>query len=222
MKIGAITIGQSPRDDVTCDIMELLGAETELLEAGGLDGLSHEEIAAFAPEHGDYVLISKLLDGTAVTFAEHFILPRLQDCIDKLEAEGVKLIMFFCTGEFPDCFKSSVPLIFPNELLKAVVPALLAGKGLAVITPKPEQIVQTEEKWRASVSSVKAYAASPYGEPGELLQAAALIRDTDAALIVLDCIGYTTAMKKIIAEISQKPVVLSRTLLARVIGELFT
>lgn len=220
MKIGAITIGQAPREDVTCDIMDLLGAETELLQAGGLDGLTKEEISAFAPCEGDYVLISKLRDGTSVTFAERCILPKLQGCIDKLEAEGVKLILFFCTGEFPDCFRSSVPLIFPYKLLRAIVPVLLAGNNLAVITPKPEQIAQTEEKWKESVALVKAYAASPYGDPEELTQAAALIRDTDAAMIVLDCIGYTSAMKKAVEEISQKPVILSRTLLARTAGEL--
>ena len=47
MKIGAITVGQAPRVDVTADIMDILGHRTELLERGGLDGLSREEIERF-------------------------------------------------------------------------------------------------------------------------------------------------------------------------------
>lgn len=89
----------------------------ELIEAGGLDGLSREEIETFVPEEGDYVLVSRLKDGSSVTFAERYVLPRLQQCIDRLEEEGVRLILFFCTGDFPDNFRHKVPLIFPNQIL---------------------------------------------------------------------------------------------------------
>ena len=59
IKVGAITIGQSPRTDVTQDILPLLGDQVELLQAGGLDGLTREEIEAFQPGPDDYVLISR-------------------------------------------------------------------------------------------------------------------------------------------------------------------
>lgn len=35
IKIGAITVGQSPRTDVTMDIRPILGPDVELLEVGG-------------------------------------------------------------------------------------------------------------------------------------------------------------------------------------------
>ena len=47
MKIGAITIGQAPRVDVTCDIMDIFSGKIELLQRGGLDGLTREEIEKF-------------------------------------------------------------------------------------------------------------------------------------------------------------------------------
>lgn len=65
IKVGAITIGQSPRTDVTQDILPLLGDQVELLQAGGLDGLTREEIEAFQPGPDDYVLISRLRDGSS-------------------------------------------------------------------------------------------------------------------------------------------------------------
>ena len=43
MKIGAITVGQAPRVDVTADIMDLLGEDTELLERGGLEVIYNEK-----------------------------------------------------------------------------------------------------------------------------------------------------------------------------------
>ena len=43
IKVGAITIGQAPRTDVTKDILPLLGEEVELIQAGGLDGLTRED-----------------------------------------------------------------------------------------------------------------------------------------------------------------------------------
>ena len=49
MKIGAITIGQAPRVDVTADIMDIFEGQAELVQAGGLDGLTKEEIAYFIP-----------------------------------------------------------------------------------------------------------------------------------------------------------------------------
>ena len=47
MKIGAITIGQAPRTDVTADILRIFDDSLELVQAGGLDGLTKEEIANY-------------------------------------------------------------------------------------------------------------------------------------------------------------------------------
>ena len=44
LAIGMITIGQSPRDDLVPDIMNLAGIDVEAIECGVLDGLSRPEI----------------------------------------------------------------------------------------------------------------------------------------------------------------------------------
>lgn len=220
MKIGAITIGQTPRDDVTCDILPLLGDSVTLLQAGGLNGLTREEIEAMKPDPGDYILITRLRDKSSVQFAEKWILPRLQVCIDQLESQGAELILFFCTGKFPDCFHSRVPLLFPCQILDSIVPLLAGSSRIGVITPMPEQIPQAVEKWEGLVNGVKVTSASPYGEPKELEKAALMMKEESVSLIVLDCIGYTVEMKRKVERLSKKPVILSRTLLARIVGEL--
>lgn len=222
IKVGAITIGQSPRTDVTQDILPLLGDQVELLQAGGLDGLSREEVKTFQPGPDDYVLISRLQDGSSVVFAERYILPRLQDCIDKLEAQGAEIILFLCTGDFPAVFHSKVPLVFPCKVLNGMVPAL-AGRGkIAVITPTPQQVAQSEDKWKKYVSQVTSIPASPYGSPEEMERAARQVAEMDVDLVVMDCIGYTVEMKANFHKISGKPVILSRTLAARALMEMLS
>lgn len=221
MKIGAITIGQSPRVDVTVDIMGLFGGKVELVQAGGLDGLTKGQIAEFAPEEGDYVLVSRLSDGSSVTFAERHILPRLQDAMDKMEAEGCRLIMMFCTGSFPKTLTTKkIPVIYPCEILDRLVPLMSKNSSIICMTPSPLQVVQTQDKWRSHMTQVKAIAASPYGDWGGLEKAAEEAKELDADLIVLDCIGYTQEMKEMFAKRTGKLVVLPRTLLARVVCEL--
>ena len=215
-KLGLITIGQSPRVDVTPDLEPIFGPDIQLCQAGALDGMTAQEIAAFAPEDGDYVLISRLRDGSSAVFAEKHILPRLQQCIYDLEAEGVELIMFLCTGSFPN-FESHVPLVFPCAVLNGTVPALASR---SVITPKQEQETQCAEKWKNYVQSVQVTWGSPYGDPEELDRAARETASWDVDLVVLDCMGYTSAMKERVHQLSGKPVVLSRTIAARVVMEL--
>lgn len=220
MKIGAITVGQSPRTDVTADIMGIFDGKVELCEKGGLDGLTKEEISKFKPEEGDYILVSRLNDGSSVTFAERLILPRLQTAIHELEAEGAELIMMFCTGKFPDTLKSRVPLIYPCDILDRMVPLFSPNSSIIVVTPSPQQLKQSLEKWSQIVTDAEVISASPYGDFDAIFKAAEQAKGLKGDVIVLDCIGYSQEMKKIFARETKKPVILPRTLLARSISEL--
>ncbi|ETA80077.1 AroM family protein [Youngiibacter fragilis] len=220
MKVGAITVGQSPRVDVTPDLLPIFGDKVELIEIGALDGLSYEEIAEFAPVDGDYVLVSRMKDGGSVTFAEKHILPRLQECIFKLEEQGVSLIIFFCTGNFPVEFDSKVPLIFPNMVLGNIVPLLTRKKSISVLIPSELQITQAHERWEKLVDKVTVFAASPYGKFEDVRLVAEKLTETDSDLVVLDCIGYTQEMKDMVYNLTKKPVVLPRTLAARIVTEM--
>lgn len=221
-KLGAITIGQSPRDDVIPEMTEFLGKNVEVIQAGALDGLTLDEIKEFSPEKGDYVLVSKLRDGSSVRFAERHILPRLQKCIDRLEEENVDSILFICTGVFPDIFKSRVPILYPQKIIHSIVPNLLDKGKLAVITPDKSQIEQSKKKWKETGLDVKVVAASPYSKEDEFLNAIDILKKEDIDIIVMDCMGYTQEMKNRVATSTGKMVVLSRTIVARVLGEILS
>lgn len=219
-KIGAITIGQSPREDVVAEMQEVLGENIEVLQAGALDGLTKEEILRFTPKEDDFVLVSKLNDGSSVKFGESHILPRLQICVEKLEGEGAELIVFICTGKFPDIFESKGLLLYPQTVLHAVVPKLASRGKIGVFNPDTDQIKQCQEIWGQSVATVEAVAGSPYGDSQEIVDAANKLKTRDVDVIVMDCIGYNVEMKNRVREITGKPVILARTLVARVIREM--
>ncbi|MBO1265144.1 AroM family protein [Proteiniclasticum sp. SCR006] len=220
MKIGAITVGQSPRTDVTPDLYPILGEKVEILEKGALDGLTDEEIQAFQPEEGDYVLVSRLRDGRSVTFAEKHILSRIQTQITSLQEEGVELILFLCSGNFPVAFQASIPLLFPKELLGALVPLFTVKSHITVLVPSELQILQASERWRKLVDKVDVISASPYKGIEEIHRVKEQVKASRGDLIVLDCIGYTQEMKEYLGATVRKKVILPRTLAARIITEI--
>lgn len=218
--IGALTIGQSPRTDVIPEIREFFG-DAEILQAGALDGLSRVEIDALAPEAGSGdVLVSRLNDGTWATMAEEKLIPLLQRQAEALCAGGAKLLVLLCTGKFPDVLRVGVPVIYPQRLLYAVVPVLSGGRRVGVVNPDAKQLEQSRRNWGGALEDVFVMAANPYQQDTDWDAVAEALQKECVELIVLDCIGYSRAVKSIIEEKTGKPVILPRTLLARVVGEL--
>jgi protein AroM len=219
-KIGAITIGQSPRIDVVPEIIGLCGG-VEFEERGALDGLSDEEIQRLAPEQGEYVLVTRLKDGRSVHIAKKHILTRMQLQIDDLIQQGVEGILLLCTGEFPG-FRCSKPILYPQRLLQYFVASVAADKVVGVLSPDASQIPQSSSRWRENgVAQAVVEPANPYGDPEQVLAAGKKLKQQGAELLVMDCIGYTCTMKQQIKQSTGLPVVLPRTIAARAVAELF-
>lgn len=219
-KIGTVTIGQAPRTDVVPEIASILGHGVEIREAGALDGLSTDDIAKLAPEEGDYVLVTRLADGTSVQVAERFITPRIIDKINGHFRDGLQLVLLLCTGEFPG-FEAGGLLIRPQRVLFNAVSAVGEGLRLGFLTPSPDQVEQSERRWRQVSPTVKSVPASPYVDGLEAAKRAAMeLKAWGVQLSVLDCIGYTFAMQEAVREITGKPVILARGIAARTVREL--
>ena len=130
--VGTVTIGQTPRTDVIPELSAILGDVT-VREAGALDGLSRAEIAGLAPQCGDYVLVTRLADGSAVQVAERHITPRVAAKIKEHFDAGVPLVLLLCTGEFPE-FPEGGLLVRPQRVLFHVVRAVAEGKRLGELS----------------------------------------------------------------------------------------
>lgn len=182
------------------------------VEAGALDDLSYEEItSSLHPEPGDTVYVSRLRDGREVKISREKIIPLLQRRIKQLETE-VSIIAILCSGEFPK-FKSKVPLLFPEKLLKAFVASIVGQSDrLGVIIPLREQINYAKNKWRKFSKNLEVTHISPYSSGDEeFKKVAEELKNVD--FIVLDCIGYSLHHNKIIKEITNRCVVSTRSVL---------
>ncbi|SDK71241.1 AroM family protein [Natronincola ferrireducens] len=222
VKIGVITIGQSPRNDIMEDIRGILGAKFEIIEKGALDSFDYNEVQNnFYPHPDSTVLVSRMRDGRQVKLAEEKIIPLLQECIQNLEERHCKAILMLCTGPFPK-FSHDVLLIKPQEMFHNITQKLSDGNKVGVIVPDKDQVEMIKYWWNHHGVEIEVQVASPYEEGNNIIKAAEGFRDKDISLIFMDCMGYSVKMKQDVHRTSGKPVLLPRTLAARIINELFS
>jgi len=219
LKIGLVTIGQSPRTDVTLAMKEMLGPEVELIEKGALDDLTKGEIEKFAPAARDYLLVTRLKDGTSVKVAKRCIFPRIQKCVEELEEMNVDLTLLLCTGEFSN-IKARKLLITPDKLISNIVWTILTHGKLGVVVPEKEQIPTLRRKWKNRKVPIVMTAANPYGELKALEEAATFLARENVDLIILDCIGFDLKAKELFVRLTGKPVILPQALIAWILKEL--
>ena len=150
-KIGCVTIGQSPRDDILSVMKKYIRADVEIIERGALDNLDLDSVRRLSPEPGQPTLVSRMRDGTEVTLTHEKILPLFREGIDALIEEGAELIVSLCTGEFTEVQSERVEILHPGELVRGVVMPLARGKRLGVVRPSPDQVLEEdlseEKRW---------------------------------------------------------------------------
>ena len=219
-QVGTVTIGQAPRVDITPDLKTIIGDGIEIVEAGALDGLTKEQIAAMAPHEGDYVLVTRMADGSSVQISEHAVTPFLIDKINAHYESGIHTVLLLCTGEFPG-FAAKGLLLRPQKLLFNFVQAAASGMRLGVFMPSADQLKQSTERWSKVSPQVKSVGASPYVNPElSIAEGAKELADWGADVIIMDCMGYSLAMKEKVRQITGKPVILARAVAARALCEL--
>lgn len=218
-RMGLVTIGQTPRVDLTPDIKEILGENVEIIEMGALDGLSKSEITDFYPKDNDEVLVTRLNDGSQAIVAERHIFPQLKKSIGALEKQGVKIIFLACTGHFPPCSSSSL-IIQPQQLLHNIVMSIAKDLTLGVVVPNEMQLEPAAFRWHDTAAKVVVQAASPYSDIRELKTASVKLQAEQVDMVVMDCIGYSLDMKALMKQNLDKPVILARSAVARIIKEL--
>jgi protein AroM len=175
----------------------------------------------FAPAAGDYVLVTRIKDGTSVEVSRRHVFPRVQKCIEELEEIGADLTLLLCTGEFPQ-IEAKKLLIMPDVLVSNVVWGILKRGKLGIVVPEKEQIPLLKRKWKKKEVSLVITAANPYGKIRALEEAGNFLAKGDVDLIVLDCIGFTPQAKELFRRLTGKPVVLPQTILGRVLKELIS
>ena len=220
-KIVAVTVGQSPRNDIVPELENICNGRYEFLQSGGLDNLSEQEILDMQNNINGEYLITKNNTGKRVKVPKNIAVNRMKSCFNKGFEQGAEAGIILCTFENFNELTSNKVIIKPQKLMLNYMKSIAIDKNIGIIYPSAELIDIAVENWSKASSNVtvKAYRAD---EPVEkLLSNVNELILGGAEFIVLDCISYTVEMKEKIKSICKIPVILPRTLIISALDELF-
>jgi protein AroM len=217
-KLGLLTIGQSPRDDLIPSLLEILGEEYEIIQAGALDDMTYEDVQKIPLREEDYILVSRMRDGREVKITKKSILPKLQEKIHEIENKGARVTVVMCTGKFPQ-FESNGLVVTPQEVLRGVIEGSLKAGKLGVVYPTEEQEFMANKEFGREGVEVYADSVSPY-EPEDIDGLIRRLRRENLDLIFLNCFGFPRELYTQVKKETGKPTILSNAVIARVLKEL--
>ncbi|RLG48684.1 MAG: hypothetical protein DRN90_03220 [Thermoproteota archaeon] len=218
MRVGFLTIGQSPRHDILKEILPLIPNVTPV-EAGALDNISDEQIMLLKPEKKDEMLVSRLRDGRQVILGKKKLIPLLNDAVVRLHSVGAKIAFLLCTSTF-DFSSAPIPVIQPGRIMRNLIGLLLSNEGkLGLVVPLEDQKQQITEVWKRFVRDIKVITLSPYR--GHELQPRELEFLKDRDLIVMDCMGYRLEHERLIRRHTKRPVLLPKRLIPLLLKEFY-
>ena len=216
--ISMLTIGQTPRPDISGDLRQLLPPEWELREYGALDGLTRAEAEGVCGYEGKgELLVTRMAgDSRQIELSAEKVFARLQTCITLAETEGADLHLMACTGNFP-VYTHGKTILYPGVCQRQA--ALAQGKPVGVLIPNQAQRQQIEGWWAdCGAPQVLMAVADPFGADAAVTAAVEQLKQRGAGLICLDCFGYTLAHKAA-AEACGLPAVLPREVLCQLAKE---
>ncbi len=220
--LGTLTIGQAPRSDIAPILQQHMPGGVAIVDRGLLDGLSPDEIRSrYGVEHGNPVLLTRLLDGRSVQLSARKVRDGIQAKLAALEADGCDVILLLCTGQFHGLRCERAWLLEPDRIIPPAIAGLIQDRQLGVIVPLPSQMKTESGKWTMLPSMPIFAAASPYDDPPETLGSAGLsLKQRGAQALLLDCIGFTEDHRRALANEAGLPVILSNAVMARLVAEL--
>src|SRR5699024_3312176 len=178
-RLGVLTIGQSPREDVTPQFQKILGDQVTIVERGALDSLDMSGLNAIHPKQGEKTYISKLRNGNSIKISKERLMPLLQRELKQLEDE-VDVVVMLCTGDFPQLTSDKL-IFFPDQIITHVIKSILTGGKLGLIIPLEEQKNSLLQKWESLDLPIEVEAASPYAD-SDFSLAGKRLKERDAAL----------------------------------------
>jgi len=217
VKIGLLTIGQSPGEDVVPEMNPFFLPQIQILEKGLLDNLSPEEIRRLKPKTGETPLVTRLRKGSSVQLSEKEINSLLPEAIDSMKKKmKVKVVGVLCTHDFQKT-EFSPSVIFPFNSLKFLITRIIDVKWLGVVVPLEGQIDAAKKKWKKDKVIVEV--KSPYARGKSWEEIAQNFSQEKVEVVILDCIGYKIKDKRAIQKLLSVPVLLPRVVLAFAIDQ---
>ena len=193
-----------------------MDSAVEMVEFGVLDRLDDAVIARMAPSPAEARLVTRLADGREVIVRRDLVHERLQFLLDTIAADAYRCTVLLCTGHFPGLRAEGLFLDAQSIVDHTVRSVTGHAKRVGVMLPVREQIAEFHFT-PAPGQELMAAAASPY-RADDFARAAHEL--TDADLVVMHCMGYTEAMRRSVAAVTGRPVLLARRLVASAVSQL--
>jgi len=204
LKIGALTIGQSPRPDLVSPLIHCLPDGYQVLQAGALDGLAVKSLPATTT--GTYPLQTRLHDGTLVMVEETYLVPKLQQALNFLEEQGVLATLLLCAGTFAE-LRGTRPLFKPFTLGSGI----LRTRGLhaiGLIAPIKEQEIPIRLRWQSAGFQPTVWTAELTQQDKQFVhQLQRQIDSNKLECIVLDYVGHSVRVVRQLQETTVIPVI---------------
>ncbi len=206
------------------DMQEIWGDDVELSFASVITEKTAEAMQPYASDKGDRVLMSGLDDNTVTTVSINKVTAPVEELLAGTK-DKADFAFFSCAGDFRK-LPSPVLTVQPNLLLRGVVQSLLQpSMKLGVITPGEPQVPHVFTSWLPYLEAIgmtKDQLVVDWTPPNLEMatKCAQRLADQHVDLVVIECLGFKEDLRKPIAAIVKKPVLLVRTVVANVIKEI--
>lgn len=208
MRILFVTLGGSPRSTLVSEIAAELSGPVDVTETGLLDGLGAVEIEGLGARSDEESLVA-YIDDREVVLSRQKIVRRASELIAALPLKSYDLVVLMSTGIFRE-FEGTVTTVNGQRAVESVIISLAArGEQVGLVVPLQRQVNELDIP-ALSYFSVKITHARHQSDD-ELRQAAEQLADCD--YIVLNSMGYDERKKRLVADLTRKPVLLPRQII---------
>ena len=221
LRIAFVTIGQTPRTDLVPEMVADItagraGKEIETREFGVLDGLDAAQLDAMRAAPGEPSFATRLRSGEEIVTSIARTEARLNALLARIDAQRFDLVVVLCTGTRIEPLANTL-VVEAQRVVDATVAALAASsRRLGVMVPLERQ-VETFAARHDLPDQAIVVAASPYADPDFARSSEALAA---CDLVVMHCMGYSSAMHARVRDGVPAPVLLSRRIVSGAVRQL--
>lgn len=196
--LGVITLGQSPRPDLE-RVFSQHAPEARVRVSGALDGMDRHEIADLARRRTDQPVLVRLMDGSTREIGVEWLHPLVMRIARELADEHARAAVVEHAGDFPQC-TCDIPVVLPGRELPAALGEMSPGFKVGIVTSLERQARAAAAKWLAH-GFLPAVTWATSARHGDVLRAAAVMREADVDVVLLDQLLYDDAFA---AELSRR------------------
>ncbi len=213
-RIAFICAGQSPRADMMQELLKSTDREINVEEFGALDGLEEYEIKMFLPDPSERRIYTRLRNGVPIVVAANPIEIRIANICAQLDSEGYDLIVILSTLLFLE-IRTYTPLLHAQNVIDTWFASIsMTNSNLGVITLLKDQGEISRQRMGKMMKDHTTFAMADH--TGRVDNAVMRMKNCD--LIFLSSVSYSESTARKISELTGKPVVTARNVVANALG----